>query len=617
MVLPKGSASADFQLASILSQHPELIQPRSERPIARIFCSNAWGQSLDSVDCRGGVISGRAVTSSLDWKTQAFANPELVLALQERQSRLEKLRSLVQTAATDKHSLSTLHNLLEKRLASVSLIFDTSGSPFPQPYATVFVNLLVLDGHRYDVSSGKFIPLRYDIFRALEEESNFIGRSERTRVALAVTPYFIFLFCLVWLAIGLQARNMRSQVLVFGMVGLSVFGLLLCADAAVRFGAQSLAYSLNPLGATLPNQLLWLAIMSLISIVFIKTFSYVETGGKGRIPQALLKGLRFYKDIKFEHLAVLGALLIAGAYQLFSPAVGAETLKLIACLLSGVLLSQHGREVFLVRKYLPNSFSLSLFWESLSSLNHESSTSKRIHRLFLRSYFLFFIFGLFTVGMTAFGFGDLGGTAVAVCIVLSLTLLLYGWPLFVLAIALGAIAVSLALKMSKVQDRLALMLEPSRAAVSDFARLIAFEESPQPYGQGVGTLRWCNELGVCVPVQILSDYIPIVISASAGRLVSVLVFLLIFLGSLFFAYRALTCFSATNSRSRVVLATAFFLFVSTSVQTVITFFGNWRLLPLTGLGVPFVSIGISSIAAGYLAVAITLSYELSGRARRL
>ena len=96
-----------------------------------------------------------------------------------------------------------------------------------------------------------------------------------------------------------------------------------------------------------------------------------------------------------------------------------------------------------------------------------------------------------------------------------------------------------------------------------------------------------------------------------------LVFLMIFLGSLFFAYRALIFFSSTNSRLRVVVATAFFLFVSTGMQTVITFFGNWRLLPLTGLGVPFMSIGISSIAAGYLAVCIMLAYDLCQSTRRL
>ncbi len=617
MFLPKANESPDFQFVSILAQHPELIQPRSEEPIAARFCSNSWGPSLELVDCRSGVIS-KGQTAIFPWGgAEALITPEIEIALQQRQLRLERLRSLVEASAIDKNLLFPIQSLLEKRLVITNQLLNRSDVQNIQSYSNIFSELLLLDGYRYDFLSGKFIPLRYDIVRALEKEANYVERIERTKLALVIAPYFVFLFCFVWLSIGFRARNLNIRLLVCGMLGLSVFGLLICADAAVRFGAQGSVYSLNPLSATLPNQLLWIAIMSLLAILLVKILSLVEANGLRSFPWVASKVNYFYRNIKFAHLVFLGTLSIAGAYKLFSPAVGAETLKVIVCVLSGVLLSQHGREVFLVRKYVPNSFSFRSFWESLTPLDGILSTPIMIHRLFLRSYLLFVFFGLFTVGMTAFGFGDLGGTAVAVCIVLILTLLLYGWPLFTCAITLGVIAVSLALKTTKVQDRLALMLEPSSAAVSDFARLITFEESLQPYGQGIGALRWCNELGVCVPLQVLSDYMPIVVSASVGRTVSVLVFLMIFLGSLFFAYRALIFFASTNSRLRVVVATAFFLFVSTGVQTVITFFGNWRLLPLTGLGVPFMSIGISSIVAGYLAVCIMLAYDLCQSTRRL
>ena len=45
----------------------------------------------------------------------------------------------------------------------------------------------------------------------------------------------------------------------------------------------------------------------------------------------------------------------------------------------------------------------------------------------------------------------------------------------------------------------------------------------------------------------------------------------------------------------LVYAVAFFLLFSSLVQTAITFLGNWRLMPLTGLGLPVLSMGWSSM----------------------
>ena len=57
---------------------------------------------------------------------------------------------------------------------------------------------------------------------------------------------------------------------------------------------------------------------------------------------------------------------------------------------------------------------------------------------------------------------------------------------------------------------------------------------------------------------------------------------------------------------KAVAMTAFLLFIATIFQTVVTFFGNWRLIPLTGLGTPLLSIGLSAMLAPTLAIALVL-----------
>jgi cell division protein FtsW (lipid II flippase) len=52
------------------------------------------------------------------------------------------------------------------------------------------------------------------------------------------------------------------------------------------------------------------------------------------------------------------------------------------------------------------------------------------------------------------------------------------------------------------------------------------------------------------------------------------------------------------------------LLLATLGQLIITFFGNWRLMPLTGLGVPFTSIGISSFMAGILGIGLAMTLVL-------
>ena len=66
----------------------------------------------------------------------------------------------------------------------------------------------------------------------------------------------------------------------------------------------------------------------------------------------------------------------------------------------------------------------------------------------------------------------------------------------------------------KVEQRIDLMIEPMNASVSDFARLINFTKS-ESEGILVG-YSWCNDHGVCLPLQVLSDYMPLLIEKVFG-----------------------------------------------------------------------------------------------------
>jgi cell division protein FtsW (lipid II flippase) len=59
--------------------------------------------------------------------------------------------------------------------------------------------------------------------------------------------------------------------------------------------------------------------------------------------------------------------------------------------------------------------------------------------------------------------------------------------------------------------------------------------------------------------------------------------------------------------------TIFYLLIATLLQTIITFFGNWRWIPLTGLGTPLLSIGLSSVLAPVFAAGLIVQVEASRR----
>jgi cell division protein FtsW (lipid II flippase) len=180
-----------------------------------------------------------------------------------------------------------------------------------------------------------------------------------------------------------------------------------------------------------------------------------------------------------------------------------------------------------------------------------------------------------------------------------------------LIIVLGSIV---SLLSSKVQDRVMLMVDPMNAPVNDFARLIAFANA-HGTESWFPLIPWCNDRGLCLPLQVLSDYIPTLLLGLIGHNG------VIFYGLLLMAVLALTlfntmkCFLISIGPDRVLASVCFFLILSMLTQIVINFAGNWRLLPLTGVGIPLISIGITSSLTA--CATLGLSIRLLSKHRRL
>jgi hypothetical protein len=149
------------------------------------------------------------------------------------------------------------------------------------------------------------------------------------------------------------------------------------------------------------------------------------------------------------------------------------------------------------------------------------------------------------------------------------------------------------------------------ANVSDFARLLAFTEASSPHGFGLGNIAWCNQEGTCLPIQVLSDYMPTALNGVSGPWMTLLAFLA--LCAFFLTIAAVSCwrFITRQGVERLISIVTFFLLTATLIQTILTFLGNWRLIPLTGMGTPLLSIGLSSILAPTLALGFFLAFSAS------
>lgn len=122
----------------------------------------------------------------------------------------------------------------------------------------------------------------------------------------------------------------------------------------------------------------------------------------------------------------------------------------------------------------------------------------------------------------------------------------------------------------------------------------------------MGKIQWCSGSGVCIPLQALSDYMPVVLTGVIGTRGTYLyfcIYLLVILGLMAWLMRQ---FLTQQGTTRAMSMMAFFMLWGTALQTAVTFLGNWRIIPLTGLGTPLLSIGLSSALVPVIALTLVL-----------
>jgi cell division protein FtsW (lipid II flippase) len=582
----------------------EIAGGESQGPIsvAEHLCRQVTGVPLALADCRlGRPLRREGLPSGPVSVSGPVSGPVLDAdTLRQSQDFLDRKRegyAAVRNAFTGALPAADSHWLwagFEQRLLRLAAV-----SELPKPsYGDLFEALLSAEGMRYDSSSGLFSVQRWDIARLLEKPEQFLVQAERRMFIVQWLPVaaalatFALVFVSAWLLGGVAAL----VTIAFGVI--AGLGLLVVADASLRFGQGSPVYLLNPFSYALERQLGVVA-----GVLILPVGGLLLAGIWGHRLSVALQAIRR----RFGLLVVMSLGATTALYSLVGPAAGSEALKLSVCLFAGLVTAGYARQTFLARKVMPDLFSLRSIVESLGALfapSPEPRARAAIHASLVRAYLGLLALGLGTLAAAALVFSDFGGTLVSAIVFTALIFILFGLRLALFFLLVGGIAGFLALLTDKVQSRIQLMLDPMTASVSDFARLIKFSEAAQPHGYGLGSVRWCSFEGACLPIQALSDYFPVLLSGALGGYGALTIFFVLVAIYIGLMARAVLGFASGLGVVSVAYAISFFLLLAALSQTVITYFGNWRLAPLTGLGLPLMSLGWSSMIAATLGLSL-------------
>ena len=564
---------------------------------AKDFCEKWTGQAANFMDCRTALAIENLKVVKSD-----SADQTMMLAQKQASENLEwykKIRSEIEIKAKDRPILVSLISSMNAKIeASENFRTKISNQEIFNSYQDTFQWLLLLDGSAYDGAKDQFRQKRWDIARLNDSSEKLMKRGEVQESILKLLPVLILFCSASVLAISYWRARWTGLFCVGVYLGLSTLGLTIAADAAMLYGQNNLYYSLNPLGNQLNRQLeiQLFGYFLLATILMLKPWLHKLTS----------------LVLKYPLLTVwFVAILVVSAYGLQSPALGAETLKLGLAVLAGSLMTDQGRILHLVKKFAPDVFQrgLKLFLKKSDESENSISANRQVLSHISTPLLNFTAFGFIALAVVSVVFKDLGGALIAALVLITALFLVFGAKPAILSLSAMGLMGALMSQTEKLQSRIQLMLDPMTASVSDFARLIAFTEASKPSGFGVGRIEWCSQEGTCLPLQVLSDYVPTLINGLGGPGFTKLFFIFLILFFLTMASLACWRFLAGNGSNRFLAITAFFLFIASLFQTVVTFFGNWRLIPLTGLGTPLLSIGLSAMLAPTLAIALTLVWN--------
>lgn len=581
--------------------------PTAEQLNASTFCEMWTGQKLIDVDCRSAynmntltpVISAQSQTS---WR----------LALESVDQRQNELRSLLQHL----DNLRLSQPMLAQPLFALQLRLDqwaeraarmtkqTKDLPAEKwAYADMFQLLLEQQGQSYDAASGAFKKINWHVVRAADKTSGLKDRADTLATSLSWAPWVVTLCTAILMGLGWWRARWLGWGLMGGYAVLTWLGLLIAADASVHYGQGSSVFPLNPLGNQLNRQMLVGGISVSIMVTSLLLAPWV---GK-----AVSLAMRYWGSTMLSLMLLMGF-----AYVLQGPALGSEALKLGMAVMAGLLTAAFGRSVHATAQDAPAALTP---WRLMTAWRRDTTGSQDpidvIAMQLNRPLLQFTAFCAIGIGAAALAFHDLGAALVTTIVAVTTLYMVFGSRLAGAVLLAGVLMAGLMSQTEKVQGRIALMMDPLSASVSDFARLLAFSNAAHEKGFNLGQIAWCSGGGVCIPLQALSDYMPVVLTGVLGTQGTFWFFLLYLMTMMVLAAWLMRQFLTLQGSSRALSMMAFFMLWGTAAQTVVTFLGNWRIIPLTGLGTPLLSIGLSSSLVPVIAITLIMVVRYQTKVR--
>jgi cell division protein FtsW (lipid II flippase) len=596
LLFPKPGDSRELALATATASWVRPAAPTTFS--AEAFCTLWTGQPLDKVDCRSGYDMSSLLPQTSEQAPAAWA--QALEFVGQRQSLLQSLLNHLNTFRADQPRLTPAVLALQSRLDAWSeraqqlSLRNERTPPVLADYSDMFLLLLEQQGQHYEASTGRFKTIQWHMVRSADQPSTLHARSTWLAVHLAWLPFAVFFSTALLLGLGWWRARWLGWGLTAGYMVLSWLSLLVVADASVHFGEGSSVFHLNPLGNQLNRQMG----VGLISLLIIS------------VGLCLAPWCRRAIHLATQHvgLTMLGLIMLTGfAYAAHGPALGSEALKLGTSVMAGLMTAAFGRSVHITANIAPVALKP---WTLLSALRPlPTKVLDPVHVVsaqLSQPLLQFTAFCAVGVGAAALVFNDLGAALVTAILALTALYIVFGSRIANLMLLLGVMMAAIMSQTDKVQGRIALMLDPLTASVSDFARLLAFSNAAYDSGFSLGKIEWCSGAGVCIPLQALSDYMPVVLTGVLGARGTYLFFALYLLAMVGLMAWLVRQFLTHQGHTRALAMMAFFMIWGTAMQTAVTFLGNWRIVPLTGLGAPLLSIGLSSALVPVIALTLTL-----------
>ena len=564
---------------------------------AKEYCASTLNENFGKIHC--GTTDTRFLERDDREKDQSA-----LIELNNALIAYKGLEASIRALKDINSQLVEISSATERKILQIEQILAVNeGSRQHPDYHEIFKGLLIAQGTSYNPYSNRFKALPQNLAQYVTNQVGVKRQLKSLQIISNNLQYLLGALVLISCLL-LKGRITNVGYLLVSFYFLCVFsGLTITRDASLHFGIESSQFDLSPFRQILERQLgISTAAIGLFVICLL-----------GSTPISRFLNISFEKMSFIKTTTVLMAATTFG-YLFFGSAIGSETFKLSSCLITATLLYRYGRTLELAQE----RFGLKkLFGQPLSYLSKlEIKSNMARKKINLKDYFSFYVSGkimfqIFLLGLliviVSSIFSDLGGSLIAAAIfTFSLFILLgrnFAIPLIIIFTTLCSLIYNIS---EKIQSRVQLMIEPMKANISDFARLIQFDQGAQPTGYAFGHIKWCSTEGVCLPLQSLSDYMPTLLSGWIGKVGSLLFIIAYALILLLLTYRCFISAWQNNESKRYLRLVSAMLCMAALFQLIVTLLGNLRVIPLTGLGTPLISIGLSSSITASIGIGLAI-----------